>query len=273
MVRRGSAPQTSRPDGRDDVAVEEPLEIQLHDGAGWRSLAVLMRTPDDDDSVDEDLAVGFLCSEGIVSSSASIASVAACTVAPSPQAEGNVLRVKLAAGVVVDWARLVRHTFASSSCGVCGKASIESACAVASPLGSDLVVDVDVVLDLVRRLRDLQPVFQQTGGLHGALLGTKDGAVVVVREDVGRHNAVDKVIGHLLRAGLDPSELVLVVSGRVGFELVQKALAARLPIIAGVGAPTSLAVELGVSGGVTVVGFAKERSCNVYAHAQRLGPS
>ncbi|MDP2340613.1 MAG: formate dehydrogenase accessory sulfurtransferase FdhD [Deltaproteobacteria bacterium] len=267
-MRCGSAGASTQVD--DDVAVEEPVEIQLHDGKGWRSLAVLMRTPDDDDSVDEELAIGFLCSEGIIASSSSIESVAACTVAPTPQAEGNVLRVKLAAGVVVDWVRLVRHTFASSSCGVCGKASIESACAVAPPLASQLVVDVDVVLGLVQRLRGLQPVFQKTGGLHGALLGTKSGDVVVVREDVGRHNAVDKVIGFLLRRALDPAELLLVVSGRVGFELVQKALAARIPLIAGVGAPTSLAVELGQTAGVAVVGFCKERSCNVYAHPERI---
>ncbi len=271
VVRRG-APQ-GRDAPEDDVAVEEPLEIQLHDGSGWRSLAVLMRTPDDDDSVDEELAVGFLCCEGIVSSASSIESIRACTVAPSPQAEGNVLQVKLAAGVVVDWARLVRHTFASSSCGVCGKASIESACARAQPLESTLVVDVDVVLGLVQRLRGLQPVFSRTGGLHGALLGTATGDVLVVREDVGRHNAVDKVIGHLLRRGLDPAGLVLVVSGRVGFELVQKALAARLPLIVGVGAPTSLAVELGREGGVAVAGFAKEHSCNVYAHPKRVKDS
>ena len=254
----------------DDVAVEEPLELQLHDGAGWRSLAVVMRTPDDDDDVDEDLAVGFLCSEGIVSSASVIESVAACTVAPSPQAEGNVLRVKLRAGVVVDWARLARHTFASSSCGVCGKVSIESACAVAAPLQSTLVVDVDVVFGLVQRLRSLQPIFARTGGLHGAMLANSVGDVLVVREDVGRHNAVDKVIGHLLRAGRDPADLLLVVSGRVGFELVQKALAARIGLIAGVGAPSSLAVELGHQGGVAVVGFVKERSCNVYAHPERL---
>jgi FdhD protein len=256
--------------GDDDVAVEEPVEIQLHDGAGWRSLAVLMRTPDDDDDVDEDLAVGFLCSEGIIAGASAIESVAACTVAPSPQAEGNVLRVKLAAGVVVDWARLVRHTFASSSCGVCGKASIASACAVAKKLESQFVVDVDVVCALVLRLRGLQPAFAKTGGLHGALLATKGGDVVVVREDVGRHNAVDKVIGHMLRRSIDPAELLLVVSGRVGFELVQKALAARIPLIAGVGAPTSLAVELGDTGGVAVVGFVKERSCNLYAHPERV---
>lgn len=255
------------------------MEIQLHDGTGWRSLAVVMRTPDDDDCVDEDLALGFLCSEGIISGLAAVESVAACTVAPSAQAEGNVMRVKLAANVVVDWARMVRHTFSSSSCGVCGKASIESACAVAPRLSSDLVVDVDVgvVLGLVGRLRDLQPVFQQTGGLHGAMLATTAGEVVVVREDVGRHNAVDKVIGHLLRHALCPDDLLLVVSGRVGFELVQKALAARIAVIAGVGAPTSLAVALGSSGGVTVVGFVKAGSpavsggsCNVYSHAQRL---
>jgi len=254
---------------RDDrVVVEAPLEVQIFDGTRFRSLAVLMRSPDDEDDDDRELVAGFLVTEGIVANVADVDDIRACTVAPSPEAEGNVWQVRLRAGVVVDWARLQRNTYVSSSCGVCGKASIDNAMVTAGVVDSDVVVDAAVVLALPAALRRHQTTFEETGGLHGALLCSKDGGVVVAREDVGRHNAVDKVIGHALlhRRRGD----LLFVSGRVSFELVQKAVAARIAVIAGVSAPTSLAVDLGARAGVCVVGFVRGASFNIYSRVDRV---
>ncbi len=261
----------------DAVAVEAPLEIQVFDGQRFRPLAVVMRSPSstaDGAEDDEDHVVGFLVSEGVVGGVDDIADIDECDVVPDADALGNVWRVRLRAGLAVDWARLQRNTYVSSSCGVCGKASIENACAVAGPLTSNVEVTASSLRALAQALRAQQPTFARTGGLHGALLATSSGEVLAVREDVGRHNAVDKVIGAALRAGRRGD--VLLVSGRVSFELVQKALAARIAIVAGVSAPTSLAVDLGAKAGVCVVGFVRGDvdggGCNVYSHLARVRP-
>lgn len=244
------------------VAHEEPLEIQVN-GA---SVAVVMRTP----GHDEDLGRGFLLTERIVSRIDDIESIRHCSTVPDPEAEENVLQVRLRRGLVLDLERLRRHTFASSSCGVCGKATIENACAVASPLEDTARIDAGTLAALPERLRSGQPTFDETGGVHAAALFTLAGELVAVREDVGRHNAVDKIVGHMAGAGLDPAAHVLLVSGRVGFELVQKAAAARLPILAGISAPTSLAVRMGRALRVTVIGFLRGASMNVYSAPDRV---
>ena len=245
----------------DEVAHEEPLELQL-DGV---SFAVVMRTP----GHDEELGTGFLLTEGIIKSLADLASMEHCTVVPTPEAEDNVLQIRLR--TPVDLARFRRNLFASSSCGVCGKATLDNALRTASPLSSTLKIPREVISSLPALLRASQPVFDATGGLHAAALFTVEGKSLVAREDVGRHNAVDKVIGFALRAGLPLEQSVLMVSGRVSFELVQKAVAARVPVLAGISAPTSLGVRMAEALGVTLVGFVREGSMNVYSHAGRVG--
>lgn len=255
-VSRAGAPSVE-----DLVAREEPLELQL-DG---QSLAVVMRTP----GHDEELGVGFLLTEGIIGGVSDIASLRHCTTVPTPQAEDNVLQVRLARPF--DVSTLKRHFFATSSCGVCGKATIENALRVAQPLRSAVRVQREVLEALPERLRAGQVAFEQTGGLHAAALFDAQGELHVLREDVGRHNAVDKVVGWSLRAAAPTSEAVLMVSGRLSFELVQKCVAARIPVLAGVSAPTSLAVEMAEALGLTLIGFLRGRSMNVYAHPERVG--
>jgi FdhD protein len=252
------------PQSREErVAHEEPLEIQVNGAA----VAVLMRTP----GHDEELVTGFLLTERVVAGVADLESVRHCSTAPTPEAEDNVVQVRLAAHVPFDLERLRRHTFASSSCGVCGKATIENACALASPVHDDGDVRVApaVLARMVPALRAAQSAFDETGGLHGAGAFTSHGALVLAREDVGRHNAVDKVIGACARQGLARPE-VLLVSGRVSFEIVQKAAAARVPVVAGVSAPTSLAVRMARALNITLVGFLRGTSMNVYAGEQRV---
>lgn len=254
----------------DAVADEAPLEIQVFDSARgvYRALAVLMRSPDDEDDDDADLVYGFLLTEGVVVDVDDVVACAACTTAPTPEAEGNVWRVRLRDGVDVDWARLQRNTFASSSCGVCGKASIDAACDVRGVVDSGVVVDAAAIDAVVAALRVAQPTFARTGGVHGAAIADAAGAVVAVAEDVGRHNAVDKVIGRALRRRAPVA--LLVVSGRVSFEVVQKAVAAGVAVVAGVGAPTALAVDLGARAGVCVVGFLRDGGCNLYSRTDRV---
>lgn len=249
------------------VAHEEPLEIRVN-GA---SVAVLMRTP----GHDEELTRGFLLTERVVRSLDEVESVRHCTTVPHPEAEDNVVQVLLRPGVGFDLERLRRHSFASSSCGVCGKATLENALATAAPLGDRACVPATLLATLPDKLRAAQEAFACTGGLHAAGLFSLDGALVAVREDVGRHNAVDKIVGFLASSSIEPSRHALLVSGRVSFELVQKAAAARLPIIAGISAPTSLAVRMGEALRVTVVGFLRGTSMNVYSASERLscGPS
>lgn len=250
----------------DDVLADEaPLEIQVreHDGI-FKSIAVVMRTPDDDDGIDEDLALGFLRTEGVVASFADVEALGHCTTAVSADAEGNLLQVRLRPGVVVDWARLTRHTFASSSCGVCGKATIDAVLqTVPSRARTRTTISAAQASALCERLRAGQTLFAASGGTHGAML-VDDDDVIVIREDVGRHNAVDKVIGRALREGTDFSRTTLVVSGRIAFEIVQKAAVVGIGMIVAVGAPTSLAVDLARRTGMTLVGFVRAGRANVY---------
>jgi FdhD protein len=254
----------------DDVlAAEAPLALQLreHDGP-WRHVAVLMRTPDDDDARDEELALGFLRTEGVIAHARDVAAMGHCTTVEHDGAEGNVLQVRLHEGVAVDWARLQRSTFSSSSCGVCGKASIEAVCQLlpAATTAAPAPPSLSWCVQATTTLQAQQPLFARTGACHGAMLQRRDGAVLVVREDVGRHNAVDKVIGHGLRCGVFDAcdDVVLVVSGRIAFEIVQKAAMVGLRTIVAVGAPTSLAVELAATCGITLVGFVRAGRANVY---------
>lgn len=250
-----------RDERHDEVAHEEPLELQL-DGT---SFAVVMRTP----GHDEELGTGFLFTEGVIHALSELESMQHCTVVPTPEAEDNVLQVRLR--TPIDLARFRRNLFASSSCGICGKATLENALRTSGPLSSSLVVSREVIAALPAKLRASQPAFGATGGLHAAALFTAQGRSLVTREDVGRHNAVDKVIGHALRGGLPLQDCVLMVSGRVSFELVQKAVAARVPVLAGISAPTSLGVRMAEALGVTLVGFVREGGMNVYSHAARIG--
>lgn len=261
QVTRFAGGQASR--GDDRVAHEEPLEIQL----GARSLAVVMRTP----GHDEDLVLGFLVTERVVASAKEVEAIRHCNVVPDPEAEENVARVTLAEGVAVDFERLRRNLFASSSCGVCGKATIENALATAPPIEDPARVTPELLYALPDRLREGQAVFDETGGLHAAGLFGPEGELLVVREDVGRHNAVDKVVGWAARRGRLPlAGHVLMVSGRTSFEIVQKALAARIPIVAAVSAPSSLAVRLADESGMTLVGFLRGRALNLYGNRERV---
>jgi FdhD protein len=252
--------------GPDLLAVEEPLEIRLGCDVGGRRVhrpvSITMRTP----GHDLELAVGFLFTEGILAAREQVAGLRAC-------GAGNVARVDLSPGVAVDLARLERHFYTASSCGVCGKASLEAVrlCTQARLPEGRPVVEAAVIHRLPEALRAAQPVFDRTGGLHAAALFDARGDLLCLREDVGRHNALDKLIGAQFLAGRTPlSEGVLLVSGRASFELVQKAAAAGIPILAAVGAPSSLAVSLAREHGLTLLGFVRQDRFNVYTGAERV---
>ena len=259
---------------RDDVvATEEPLEIRLSyaqpDGRrAQKSISITMRTP----GSDEELAAGFLLTEGIIAGPAELDAIGPCG---PPAANGliNVVRVDLAPGVEVDLARLERHFYTSSSCGVCGKASLE-AVAVQGRYelrGNALRISADNLGALPERLRGMQSVFDRTGGLHASGLFDAAGQVRASREDVGRHNALDKLIGRaLLKDELPLSDCGVVVSGRASFELMQKAMMAGIPILAAVGAPSSLAVEFAEEFGMTLVGFLQANRFNAYSRRDRI---
>lgn len=253
----------SRREAGDRVAHEEPLEIRLGD----ETLAVLMRTP----GHDRELVTGFLITERIVDALSSVESIHHCSEARSLEGEDNVVRATLRPGFEVDLARLRRNLVASTSCGICGKANVEAALASAAPLDDAARFRADLFYDLPDRLRTAQPVFHETGGLHGAALFDGAGRLLVAREDVGRHNAVDKVVGWAAREGRLPlSGHVLLVSGRISFEITQKALAARVPVVAAVSAPSSLAVALAEASGIALVGFLRGRALNVYGARERI---
>ncbi|MFN7926532.1 MAG: formate dehydrogenase accessory sulfurtransferase FdhD [Blastocatellia bacterium] len=216
---------------------------------------------------DFDLAAGFLFTEGIVQHAGQITALHHCG------DQDNIVRVELAADVTVDFARLQRHFYTSSSCGVCGKTSIEALQANACPTLPELSwqIAADLVHDLPAQLRAAQSVFDTTGGLHAAALFQPTGELAALREDVGRHNAVDKLIGAALQSGDTPlHHHLLLVSGRASFELVQKALMAGLPMLAAVGAPSSLAVELARAFGMTLIGFVRDGRFNIYCGPERI---
>lgn len=250
---------------RDDLAVEEPLEIRVE----GRAVAVTMRTPDHD----EELAAGFLLTEGVVARRADIGAITRAGAKQGGGYEPNIVEVQLARPEAVDFARLTRHVFTASSCGLCGKATIAAVQAKHAALGPDEGPRVlaATLAKLPTVLAAAQETFHRTGGLHAAGLFSAEGRLLVIREDVGRHNAVDKAIGHALLSGrIDPAEVVLLVSGRVAFEIVQKALASRIAFIAAISAPTSLAVDFARSSGQTLVGFLRDGRMNVYAGGDRI---
>ena len=256
----------------DVVTTEEPLEIRVVSEVRGRqeplSVAVTMRTPGND----YELAKGFLVSEGVIDRQEQVWRVGYCESA-QPSAEQNIVEVVLRPGVEVDPRSLVRSVITSSSCGICGKTSIDAVEAICpSPPVGDFVIDKSILHTLPETLATQQPVFAKTGGLHAAALFDSQGNLQVRREDVGRHNAVDKLVGSLLDAGALPaSDSVLLVSGRVSFELVQKALLAGIPFLAAVGAPSSLAIALAERYGATLVGFLREGRFNVYSGIDRVG--
>lgn len=255
-LRRGAGAE----DVTDSVATEEPLEIRVE----GRSIAVAMRTP----GHDEELAAGFLLTEGVVKRPEDIFEISVCP--GTVKGTGNVVDVLLS-GIKVDWDSLTRHVFASSSCGLCGKATAEAVFQSFPKVGGDWTVASSVLQTLPDRLRAAQSTFEQTGGLHASGLFDLDGNLLVLREDVGRHNALDKVLGFALRECLLPLErCILMVSGRVSFELMQKALAGGIPLVAAVSAPSSLAVQFAGGSGQTLVGFLRGDRMNVYAGGQRI---
>lgn len=244
----------------DVTAREEPLEIRVE----GRSVAVVMRTP----GHDEELAAGFLVSEGVVQSARDILEVSQC---PSTgNKHGNIVDVLLG-GAVVNWDSLTRHVFSASSCGLCGKTSIESVFQRFPAVKGDWQVTPALIASLPAKLRAAQETFSQTGGLHASGLFDLDGNLVVLREDVGRHNALDKILGHALMNGLLPLDRhILLVSGRVSFEIIQKALAAGIPLVAAISAPSSLAVDFAQEANQTLIGFLRGETMNVYTHPQRV---
>jgi FdhD protein len=249
----------------DELAVEEPLAIRITSGPlrerNRATVSVTMRTP----GADEDLAVGLLFAEGVVARPEHVVGVTA-------DADHNGVRVDLHPEWPVDLARLDRRGYTASSCGVCGKTSIEAIeSAIESPIHGDARVSPAIIHALPDTLRQAQPTFLRTGGLHAAALFDLSGRMLALREDVGRHNAVDKLIGAEFRAGRVPlGDRILLVSGRASFELIQKAVAGGVPIFAAVGAPSSLAVQLADRLGVTLLGFVRDGRFNIYSGAERI---
>ena len=277
----GADSPVRRRGGEEYMAAEEPLEMRI----GGRPFTVTMRTPGDD----FDLVSGHLAAEGILGAPDDVVRMKFCSAdngcTSTAYTDGelslafadgdplNIVDVTLAPGVELPEERLRRSSFVSSACGVCGKTSIDAVqTAVRWPVADDDVkISAETLFTLPDRMREAQKVFAKTGGLHAAALFTADGELVCLREDVGRHNAVDKVLGWALRSGRLPlREHVLAVSGRASFELVQKALAAGIPVLTAVSAPSSLAVSLAAESGLTLVGFLRGRTANVYCGAERV---
>jgi len=252
----------------DQLTVEEPFEVRID----HRSLAVIMRTP----GHDHELAMGFLFTEGVIHRSDDILAIEDAT-----DAEGvpftNVVNVMLRHASHQETLQpqaiaLERHFAVSASCGLCGKNSIADLMLTTPPLVvGETCIPASIIYNLPAQLRTAQAVFSHTGGLHAAGLFDNTGTLLLLREDVGRHNAVDKLIGHgLLHGGFPYSRHILMVSGRTSFEIIQKALLARIPCVAAISAPSSLAVEMAEEGGITLIGFLRDHSMNVYTHAQRI---
>lgn len=261
----------SQRDVEDSVAVEAPLEIQLSSaaaaGAAAKSISITMRTPGDD----SELALGFLFTEGIIRSADQVAEIQ--YTGPEHEGRRNTIRVELRPDVAIDFDRLQRHFYTTSSCGVCGKASLDalrvSGAKTLKDAGSSF--KRKVIVEMPNKLREKQLLFSATGGLHAAAAFDSSGEIVVLREDVGRHNAVDKVVGWLLgHSKLPASELGLIVSGRASFELMQKALVAGIPLLAAVGAPSSLAVEMARQFDMTLIGFLRGNQFNLYSGGERI---
>jgi len=247
----------------DQLAAEEPLEIRI----GGAPLTVMMRTP----GHERELAFGFLFGEGIIRKAADVARMRTLPNGEHPDLE-NVIDVDLAPTAPGVDRRWQRNFLAASSCGLCGVSSIEAIHESAPPLPDEgLVIDRDIIYGLDARLRSEQAIFARTGGLHAARLFTATGELLAVREDIGRHNAVDKIVGHAVERELLPLDHhILMVSGRTSFEIVQKALQARIPVLVAVSAPSSLARDLAQASNQTLIGFLRGRSLNVYSGRQRI---
>ncbi len=239
----------------DWVAREVPLQIVI-DG---RSLAVVMRTPGED----EKLVMGFLITEGIIQNPSQVSRI-------DLEARENHALVFLADDHVIDWERLTRHLFSASSCGLCGKATIEAIMQTHPAISSDLKISPKILLHAPDTLRDAQRTFASTGGLHASGLFDAEGKLLLLHEDIGRHNALDKVIGQGFLDEVDFSQSFLLLSGRISFELMQKSLAAGIPIVAGISAPSSLAVEFAQDSEQTLIGFLRPPTFNLYAHSGRM---
>ena len=255
----------------DLVAVEEPLEIQLRfmEAGSWReqSISITMRTPGDDDK----LAIGFLYTEGIVRSADDIDKTGHWGPL-TPEGYRNTIKVQLREGVAVDIGSLVRNFYTTSSCGVCGKVSLEAlAVQGAHSIGDGLVLHRGLLHAATDKMREMQGLFVETGGIHASALMDENGTIVQIEEDVGRHNALDKLIGSMLVANRLPlSGYAIILSGRASFELMQKAMMAGCPVVAAVGAPSSLAVSCAQEYNMTLVGFLRQNRMNIYAGAQRV---
>jgi len=253
----------------DHLATEEPLEIRLAAGGAARRVAITMRTP----GADFELAAGFLHAEGVLAGKRDLSRIRYCIDDALAHAQRyNTVTVELAAGELPELATLDRHFLSTSACGVCGKASLEALEHRGQrPLSPGPEIGAAVLHELPGRLEEAQGVFSSTGGLHAAGLFTAQGELICLREDVGRHNAVDKVVGWaLLEDRLPLTGSILMVSGRTSYEIVQKALAAGVPIVAAVSAPSNLAVDLARGFGMTLVGFLRDQRFNVYAGADRI---
>ncbi len=251
----------ARREQADQVAREEPLEIRVE----GKSVAVVMRTP----GHDRELAAGFLLSEGVVSNAADIFEISECpSHAEKPEEKGNLVDVLLTEGTNFDPGSLTRHVFSSSSCGICGRATIESVFGNFPKIEAAAELGAAQLTTYPEKLRAAQAAFDKTGGLHASAVFDESGEIVILREDVGRHNALDKVIGYsLLEDKLPLSKHTLLLSGRISFELMQKALAAGIPTVVGLSAPSSLAVEFARDSGQTLVGFLRGETMNVYSGA------
>jgi FdhD protein len=247
---------------QDEVAAEEPLELRVE----GKSVAVVMRTP----GADRELAAGFLVTEGIIRSAREIFDITQC-LEVAPEAKGNVLDVALVDPSSLDLARLSRHLFSASSCGICGKASIDAIRQSFPPVEDGPCIDAATIAALPEKLASAQAAFLRTGGLHACALFDLRGDLLAVREDVGRHNALDKLIGWALFENRLPlRECILLLSGRVSFEMMQKALAAGIPIVSAISAPTSLAIDFAASSRQTLIGFLRPGRMNIYTGANRL---
>ena len=255
---------------QDIVALEEPLEIRLGYGSEERlqkSISVTMRTP----GHDFELALGFLFSEAIINQMSDVENIHYCEDVGKQEEKENVVRVELAREVQPDLESLERNFYVSSSCGVCGKSSIDAVEVSCSVLSDSSSASRELVFSLTKELESKQYLFSVTGGIHASGLFDLQGNLIFIREDIGRHNALDKIIGAVLaKKNIDFSKTILLLSGRAGFELVQKAIRAGIPIVAAVGAPSSLAVELANNFNLTLVGFLRDKTFNIYSGKERI---
>jgi FdhD protein len=254
-----------RTDDRDRAATEEPLEVRLHD----RPFAVIMRTP----GADRELAAGFLLAEGVLKSADDLGTIEYCT-DPSAEHPENIINAKLVNGSTESLDRFLagrRNVTTHSACGMCGRLTIDSLKTDLPALAAPWTIPSSIVVEIPDRLRKAQAVFDETGGLHAAGLFSREGTLETVAEDVGRHNAVDKVIGRMMiQERLPLNDSILFVSGRSSFEIVQKAFLGGIPMVAAVSAPSSLAIELAEECGITLIGFLRGQNFNIYTHPERV---